>query len=53
VSNKAGELPYHLYAYDSYGAETGGEGDPTIAYLDNRFVNIEGEDSTEFHTKDN
>jgi len=31
VSNKAGELPYSLYAYDSYGVEIGGEGDPTLS----------------------
>jgi len=31
VSNKAGELPYSLYAYDSYGTEIGGEGDPTLS----------------------
>jgi len=31
VSNKAGQLPYHLYAYDSYGVEIGGEGDPTLS----------------------
>jgi len=31
VSNKAGQLPYSLYAYDSYGMEIGGEGDPTLS----------------------
>jgi len=31
VSNKAGQLPYSLYAYDSYGVEIGGEGDPTLS----------------------
>ncbi|MCD4785781.1 MAG: hypothetical protein K8T10_18330 [Candidatus Eremiobacteraeota bacterium] len=46
VSNKAGQLPYHLYAYDSYGATTEGGG-----YYGDQLASYKGYDKGPFGYK--